>query len=302
MTDPRLTHDEAIELVAGYVLGALDPAEEAAVRAHLATCRLPHPELEELGSVVPALQELGVTELVEPPAALRDRILAAAAADLTERAAAPGPTAAAVVAAAIPASPATAASPAATPAVPEPIPFPSEEERTVRSERTRSGTSRLDWAIRIAAVVAIVALGAWGYNNQRELEATQAFNQAVGDVLAAAAQPGAQIALLAPQQGQQGSGLAAVLPDGSIQLAMHDLPANGGTEVYTAWVIVGNQAPTSVGDFSVGSTGIQLFTSKPAPAPEGATIAITREPHPGNTTPEGPVVSAGVATTPGATG
>jgi hypothetical protein len=300
MTDQRLTHDEAIDLAAGYVLGALEPAEEAAVREHLATCRLPHPELEELGGVVPALQELGVTELVEPPAALRDRIVAAAAADLTERTrgAASEPAAAGAVAAAAPASPAAAA----TPAVAEPIPFPSADERTVRAERTRSRTSRLDWAIRIAAVVAIVAIGAWGYGNQQELKASQAFNQAVGDVLTAAAQPGAQIVVLAPQQGQQGSGLAAVLPDGSIQLAMHDLPANAGTEVYTAWVIVGDQAPTSVGDFSVGSTGIQLFTSTPAPTPEGATIAITREPQPGNTAPEGPVVSAGIATVPGATG
>ncbi len=292
MRDPRMTHDEAIDLAAGYVLGALEPAEEAAVREHLATCPLSHPELEELGGAVPALLDLGATELVEPPAGLRDRILAAAAADLTERtaAAAPEPPAAAGVLAPPPAAAAEA------------IAFPSEEDRLARSERSRAGTSRLDWAIRIAAVIAIVALGAWGYNNQRELEATQAFNQAVGDVIAAAAQPGAQIVVLAPQQDQQGSGLAAVLPDGSIQLAMHDLPANGGSEVYTAWVIVGGEAPTSVGDFSVGSTGIQLFTSKPAPAPAGATIAITREPHPGNTAPAGPVVSAGVATTPGAAG
>ena len=289
MTDPRLTHDEAIDLAAGYVLGALEPAEEAAVREHLATCPLPHPEFEELGGVVPALQELGVTELVEPPAALArpdprgrrggpDRADARRGRGRDRRRRTRAPR------------------------LGQPIPFPSDDERTVRAERTRSGTSRLDWAIRIAAVVAIVALGAWGYNNQQDLKASQAFNQAVGDVLAAAAQPGAQIVVLAPQQGQQGSGLAAVLPDGSIQLAMHDLPANAGTEVYTAWVIVGDQAPTSVGDFSVGSTGIQLFTSKPAPTPEGATIAITREPQPGNTAPEGPVVSAGIATVPGATG
>jgi len=75
-----------------------------------------------------------------------------------------------------------------------------------------------------------------------------------------------------------------------------------GQRFADAFLIVGDQAPTSVGDFSVGSTGTQLFTSKPAPTPEGATIAITREPQPGNTAPEGPVVSAGIATVPGATG
>jgi len=77
-----MTHDEATELAAGYVLHALEPDEDAAVREHLGTCALPHPEFEELGGVVPALLELDPSELVEPPAGLRDRILAAAASDV----------------------------------------------------------------------------------------------------------------------------------------------------------------------------------------------------------------------------
>ena len=277
MTEPRMTHDEAIDLAAGYVLHALEPVEDAAVREHLATCGLPHREFEELGGVVPALLELDPSELVEPPAALRDRILAAAAADV-----------------------ARAGTPASEPAAsvpPAPIPFPTAAERDERTTR-RSGASRLDWAIRIAAVVAIVALGAWGIGLQRQLDANQAFNQAVANVLTAASQPGAKVVVLAPQPGQQGSGLAAVQPDGSMVLAMHDLPANGGSEVYTAWVIVGSNAPTSVGDFSVGSTGVQSLTTHPTTTPEGATIAITREPNPGNQAPKGPIISAGVATAP----
>ncbi len=270
MTEPRMTHDEALDLAAGHVLGALEPAEDAAVREHLATCDRPHPEFEELGGVVPALLELDDTQLIEPPAALGDRIMAAAAADLAGR------TAGAAAAA--------------------PIPFPTAEERTVRTERTHTNT--LDWALRIAAVVAIVALGAWGLNLQRQLDAANAFDAAVANVVHAASQPGAKVAVLAPQDGQQGSGLAAVQADGAIVLAMHDLPANAGTQVYTAWVIV-DETPTSVGDFSVGSTGVQAFTTRPAPTPEGATIAITREPNPGNTAPQGPAVIAGVATTPG---
>src|SRR4051794_26541701 len=89
MTDPRdtptITCDEARDLAAGFVLDGLEPAEDASVRAHLATCREPHPEFAALGSVVPALLELGPSELVEPPPALRDRIMAAAAADLAAR-------------------------------------------------------------------------------------------------------------------------------------------------------------------------------------------------------------------------
>ena len=57
----------------------------AAVREHLATCPESHAEFEELGGVVPYLLDDPRLELVEPPAALRDRIMAAAAADLAAR-------------------------------------------------------------------------------------------------------------------------------------------------------------------------------------------------------------------------
>src|SRR5512144_1387216 len=79
-----MTCDRARDLAAGYVLGALQRSEEAAVRRHLATCDQPHPEFAALGGVVPAIleDELADLELVEPPASLRDRIMAAAAADL----------------------------------------------------------------------------------------------------------------------------------------------------------------------------------------------------------------------------
>ena len=66
-----MTHDEILELAAAYVLGALEHSEEQAVREHLATCDLPHPEFEELGSVVPVLAE--ALEPVEPSADLRER-------------------------------------------------------------------------------------------------------------------------------------------------------------------------------------------------------------------------------------
>ena len=83
----RLTHEEAVELAAPFVLNALEPDEEEAVREHLRACPLPHEEFAELGSVVPALAE--TVEPVEPPAALKGRILAAAADDL-RRARRPG--------------------------------------------------------------------------------------------------------------------------------------------------------------------------------------------------------------------
>ena len=270
MTEQPMTHDEAVDLAAAYVLGALERPEEAAVRAHLETCGLPHPEFEELGAVVPALLELDDSQLVEPPAGLRDRIMAAAAADLAAR----------------------------QPAAERTIPFPSTAERTLRTgRRAATRASRFDWALRIAAVVAIAALGAWGLNLQSQLAQAQAFDRAVTAVVQAGAQPGAKTVVLAAAPGKQGAGIGVVAADGSVTLALRDLPATSGNQVYTAWVIVG-ETPTAVGDFSVDATGIRGLTTKPATTPAGATIAVTLEPNPGNTAPKGEVIAAGVAAAP----
>jgi hypothetical protein len=291
MSEPRMTHDEALELAGVYVLGALDPAEEAAVRDHLATCAEPHPEFEALGEVVPALLELGDLELVEPPASLRDRIMVAAAAD---RAA--NPRAAA--------EPRTAERDGprgrATAEPHAPRAFRTAAEREARAERTR--TSRLDWALRIAAVLAIVAVGTWALNVQGQLDAARRFERAVAAVIQVGSQPGANTAILKPGEGATASGIAAVATDGSVVLAMRDLAPTQASQVYEAWVIVGQSAPVPVGGFTVGSDGTAAFTTRPAPTPPGAIIALTLEPNEGNLAPMGPIVSSGVTgAPPGAT-
>ena len=123
----RLTHEEALELAAPFVLYALSPTdEEEAVREHLRACTLPHEEFAELGSVVPALAE--TLEPVEPPAALKGLILAAAADDLAERTVVP----------------ATAGAPAAAPPAAEPIQIDS-----------RRRPSPVSWFLVAAASIAM---------------------------------------------------------------------------------------------------------------------------------------------------
>jgi anti-sigma-K factor RskA len=286
MTEPRMTHEQARDLAAAYVLGALERSEEAAVRDHLATCVEPHPEFEAFGGVVAAL-DLVDLELVEPPAALGARIMAAAAADLAAH-----PRASA--------TPTTAARPGA--AAP-PVAFPTaaeRTERTVRAERTRA--SRFDWALRIAAVIAIVAVGYWGLDLQRQLDRSQRFERAVASVVQTAAQAGSKTVILAASGDARASGIGAVAPDGSVVLAMRDLPATSGSQVYEAWVIVGKAAPIAVGGFTVDSNGTASFTTRPAPTPAGAVIALTLEPKEGNTTPTLPIIAAGQAVAPPAAG
>ena len=59
MTEPmrptELTCDDVREMAGSFVLGALEPDEEAAVRAHLASCADAHAEIAEAGSVLGVL-------------------------------------------------------------------------------------------------------------------------------------------------------------------------------------------------------------------------------------------------------
>jgi hypothetical protein len=271
-----LSHDQVQDLLPAYVLGALERDEEAAVREHLASCQL-HDEVAELGGTVHYLAE--IVEPVEPPAALKARILAAAAeADLEARRAG--------------AVPAAIAAPA--PMRPQPAVVPTVERPRLRLT--------WGWAMQAAAVIAVIALGAWNLNLQsrvggleNEVADARAYERALDDVLTVAILPGSQTAVLGPAEGGPSMGLAAIRADGSIVLAMRGLDPTVGSEVYEAWVIVGDAAPQPVGGFKVGKSGTATFTSAVTPAVPGAILALTREPAAGATTPTMPIVALGTA-------
>lgn len=257
------------ELAAGFVLGALEPADADAVRAHLAACPEPHPEMAELGSVVPAL--LASVETVELPPSLKDRILAAAAAD-TQRERMPG----------------------TADAQHERMPMAAADTQRGGGGGLLANLFRRPvWAgVAMAAVVAAVALGAWNLALRSELDA---YRNGVTAVLDAAATGDAQLAVLgAPDNPEGASGLAAFGGDGSIALVMRDLQPTAGAEVYEAWLIVDTGNPIPLGSFTVGQTGTGTFTTNHVPF-VGATLALTREPGPGATTPTLPIIAAGAA-------
>jgi anti-sigma-K factor RskA len=253
-----LTCEEVRDLAAGFVLGALPPDEMEAVRAHLAACPEAHHEVAELGGVVPHLAE--AVEPVEPPADLRTRILDAAAADRSRN----------VVAFPVPSRP------AAPPA------------------RRLSAS----WVVAAAAVVAIVVLGVWNVSLQSSIEGLAAYREGVEAVLDAAAQPGSQVAVMAPAGEARARGIAAVREDGTVVLAMRDLSPTTGDQVYETWLIADDAAPAPVGGFTVDEDGVATFTSTPGPTGSGTAVALTLEPGPGATVPTLPIVSIGVAQPP----
>ena len=285
----ELTCDEVRELAGAFVLGALDAAEEAAVRVHLAVPAHAgaHPEIAELGGVLPAFAE--IVPMVDPPAGLKDRILAAAAADLEARSGIvplnEDRTAAAGAAA--------VADPVGPAATTTPVGFPTAPERATRRARASTGT----WLLRIAAVLVIGILGGWNLLLQGDLSAARSYEQSVAAVLDTAARPGSLTAVLAGDGGV-GAGLAAVDSGGHVALAIRNLAPTTGSAVYEAWAIAADGVPVPLGAFQVGRDGTASFRASGLPTTSGTVLALTLEPGPGATTPTLPIVSKGVAGAP----
>lgn len=268
--------DDVRDQAAGFVLGALTPAEEREVRDHLASCPEAHAEFAELGGVVPALS--ASVEQVEPPAALRERIMSAAAADLRARG--------------LETAPATQPGGATSPPIAKPR-LEAPPVVTPFHPATRARQPRFAWAIGIAAVLAIAALGAWNVGLRMQLSDAQAYQQRVDQVLTIARTPGAVFAVLAPPSAGGEDGLIAIDPTGQAAMVVRGLPAATANEVYEVWVIVGTNAPTPVGALSQ-SGSIAFMSGTPGPVPAGAIVALTREPGPNPTAPSSPILVKGV--------
>ena len=286
-----LTCDQVRDMAEGFVLGALDPNQTHDVRDHLASCPNPHPEMDELGGVVPYLAES--IEPVEPPEALKGRIMAAIDAEL--RAGKRAEAAADRLISSLGAGSVARVAPAA-PVAEEAPPVSSEPNAapiSLDAERARR-RSRLGWIAAIAAVVVIAALGAWNVGLSGQLSTAQQQQAAVDRVLAIAQEPGGEAAILIPGATAGPAGLAAVAPDGSFALAMHGLAATDGSQVYEAWVIAPSGTPVPIGSFVVGSDGTGALTAGQVPVAAGLTVGLTREAGPGATTPTLPMVVSGV--------
>ena len=296
-----LTCSAVEDLAASFVLGALEASESDAVRRHLQACPEPHPEMAELHSVVPALFE--AVEPVAPPAGLKARILAAAAAD-TQRAAGT-----------------QLASDTQSLGDTQLERSPAADTQRERYPAAGAGEPRRGWfgnlirrpiwaPVALAAALGVAALGAWGLQLkgevdalianrnqlQAEVEGLVAYRNGVVAVLDEASSPGAQLAVLTPPEGGTGpTGLAAVAADGSVALVMRDLVPTAGTQVYETWLIGSDGVPIPVGGFAVGGSGSASFTTAHASLGPGVTVALTLEEGPGAQTPRMPIIVLGTA-------
>jgi hypothetical protein len=152
--------------------------------------------------------------------------------------------------------------------------------------------------VRIAAVIAIAILGGWNLLLQAQLRDEQAYDQQVAAVLAVAGEPGSLTVVMAPGSGPV-RGLAAIDQGGRMTLAMRDLPPLTGGSVYEAWAVAPGAAPVPLGELAVAGNGAGFMQGSGVPPSPGLVVALTREPHPGATTPTLPIISSGAATASG---
>ena len=274
--------DRLRDLASGFVLGALDPAEMAAVREHLEGCSKSHPELCELGGVLPYLG--GSIEPVEPSARLRAAVLAAARADLaTRRSEVPAPITAAPV----------RVRPESTPVLT--VVEPTRAARvislaSVRALRTRRAAV---WVSRVAAAVVIVGLVGYAVVVQSDLSKYNTSMAHANAVYHAMAQPGARSAVLIPQGANDGAGDAVLLPSGHVIVNVHGLAPTTNDEVYMVWFSADGGVSAKAGWFTVSDMGEGYLEMDDVPTWATLWLQVCREPNSDVTKPTGPTIVTG---------
>lgn len=238
----------------GWALHALEPDEEMAVQQHVPGCPDCAAAAREAATV---LTQLGTAvEQVDPPASLRDSIMASAA---------------------------------QTPRRPPTPPQAGPSRRHAPAPaRPPSRWRRLPQRRLVAVAAALVAAATIGglsvrtvqLQQQRDSVAAQA--QSVTDLVRQMASPGASHALLTRPDGTAVA--AVVLADGQREVFTLGLPANTADNTYVLWGLRSG-TPQALGAFDV-STGDQRRTVGTADRNSYEAYAISLEP--GHSAPAAP--------------
>lgn len=247
-------HDR--DLIGPYVLDALSPEEADDFEDHLATCSSCRAEVLELRCVVDVLP-LAV-DLVEPPASLRDRIVAEL----------------------------------------EPVTMPARERLSMMPGGLTEPAprSRGSWRNRTAAfgLIAAVVVGALGVRDiQLQHQVNTQQNVAFQSDIINAVAGGARVSTLPGSSAGETASAALVQPRGNqpAYLVVTGLSAPPPNRVYQIWLIKDLHAPRSARVFTVSGTNTQIV-KLPVSTHGFSQSAVTVEPGPnGSSAPTtGPVL------------
>jgi anti-sigma-K factor RskA len=265
-------HDELRSQIGAFVLGALAPAEQAEVRAHLAVCDECAAEVRALQPAVDAIA--WSVEPVDPPAAVRQGILASIA---TPAVVTPAATRSKVTA---PRSLAPWLAAAASLALAVALgAYASQLRGRVQTleQELREAILQVQAGERLTAQARLVATDA-----QRQLSVL-----AAPDV--------AQVALKGQAVAPQASARALWSRSRGLLLSASNLPALPPGRTYQLWVISGKNPPISDGwTFKADASGsATTMFATPATLPAPTAMAVTIEPDGGTTSPTLPLYLVG---------
>jgi len=259
-----MTCQEFEELSAAYALGAVTPEEQQAARAHLATCTKCTRLAGQLRSIVDLLP-LSVAQ-VSPPAALRDRVLAAVQQEGRV--------------------------------------VPIERGTQIRARKRKPTWGWGTRLLATAAVVLLLLTGAmtaWNVSLQQHASALQQQTTRLGNQVAALQSSKntlqreiAQIYAMQGQgQAQTASGSLVYIPQKNITLLyLSGLPRLQGSHLYQGWLIH-NNTPTSIGILSIQNGIASLTFSGSVTGFDVAAVSLEPGPAPSPKTPRGPVIVSG---------
>ncbi|MBW3590849.1 MAG: anti-sigma factor [Actinobacteria bacterium] len=248
-----MTHDEFKELVPIMALNALPAEEEEQVAAHVEFCV----ECSRLfGEYRSTAGDLAMAvRPVTPPADLKDRIMAQAR---------------------------------------QTAPVGTEASRSQQATPRRSGPTFARWmGVAAAAAVALVVIG---FGAQQLMEQNQRVQQqeellsAQREALDLIGSGETSVLTMNPTQDSDGvTGRVFVSSDsGRAAVLLSGLTEPSGDSIYTLWMIRdGNEEP--VADFGPDRSGLAVLSVDDVKS--DTTLAITLEPQPGNTSPQGPVLA-----------
>jgi hypothetical protein len=265
----KMTCEKVRELASGFVLGALDTDELIAVQDHLDTCANGHAEIDELGGVVPYL---AVTiDPVEPPAWLRESVIAAARADLqasrrvgkvTER---------------------RASEPVRLVAAAEPVAPRRGNVISLAAQRIARRRKALAYGLSsAAAVLALVVTGIAFVIPGQAADPSQR-------ILGFTQEQGARVLTF---QGQV-NGTIVLRPTGHLWVQLNGLSATRGDETYVIWITADNGVVTKLTSFRVDGSGSAFLDGGSVPNSASLWVNISKEPNDKATKPTGPSVVTG---------
>jgi anti-sigma-K factor RskA len=254
-----MTCQEFEELSAAYALGAVTPEEQQAARAHIATCAKCTRLARQLRSVVDLLP-LSVTQ-VTPPAALRERVLAAVQQEGRI--------------------------------------VPIERGTEIRARKRKLGWStRLLATAAIVLLLLTGAMTAWNVSLQQHATSLQQQNtQLESQVTALKNTLQREVAQVYTMQGkgsaQAATGSLIYIPQKDITLLyLHGLPTLQGKHLYQGWLIRDSKT-TSIGTLTIQNDIASLTFSGNVTRFQAAAVSLEPGPLASISTPAGPVIVTG---------